>query len=61
MENSIDNKGIYEVKFEQLVENEKEEFNETGVDIQHSRTCSLLHYARWNNVRLVHRFRILKR
>ena len=27
MENSIDNKGIYEVKFEQLVENEKEELN----------------------------------
>ena len=27
MENSIDNKGIYEVKFEQLVENEKEELS----------------------------------
>lgn len=27
METSIDNKGIYEVKFEQLVESEKEELN----------------------------------
>ena len=27
MESSIDNNGIYEVKFEQLVENEKEELN----------------------------------
>ena len=27
MENSIDKKGIYEVKFEQLVETEKEELN----------------------------------